>query len=94
MDNRHQNFNIISKALGVLLNIVTTITYTNHMTEINLGLTDKLKKARKLAQKYYNKHNLNIEFKAGDPIILKYTNIKTKKTNRKLNYKKLGSYYI
>ena len=64
------------------------------MAEINAGLTDKLKKARELAQKYYNKYYLNIEFKAGDPIILKYTNIKTKRTNKKLNYKKLGPYYI
>ena len=47
------------------------------MAEINAGLTDKLKRARELAQKYYNKHYLNIEFKAGDPIILRHINIKT-----------------
>ena len=64
------------------------------MVEINAGLTDKLKKARELARKYYNKYYLDIEFKAGDPIILKYTNIKTKRINKKLNYKKLGLYYI
>ena len=46
------------------------------MAEINAGLTDKLKKTRELAQKYYNKYHLNIEFKVGDPIILRYTNIK------------------
>ena len=64
------------------------------MAEINVGLMDKLKKARELAQKYYNKHYLNIEFKAGDPVILKYINIKTKRTNKKISYKKLGHYYI
>ena len=64
------------------------------MAEINTGLTDKLKKIRELARKYYNKYYLNIEFKVGDLIILKYTNIKTKRTNKKLNYKKLGPYYI
>ena len=57
------------------------------MAEINAGLTDKLKKTRELVQKYYNKHYLNIEFKAGDPIILRYI-------NKNLNYKKLGPYYI
>ena len=64
------------------------------MAEINTGLTDKLKKAQELAQKYYNKYYLNIKFEAGDPIILKYTNIKTKRTIKKLNYKKSGPYYI
>ena len=64
------------------------------MAEINAGLTDKLKKIRELAQKYYNKYYLNIKFKVEDLIILKYTNIKTKRTNKKLNYKKLGPYYI
>ena len=64
------------------------------MVEINAGLTNKLKKARELAQKYYNKHHLNIKFKAGDSIILRYTNIKTKRINKKLNYKKLGPYHI
>ena len=64
------------------------------MAEINTGLIDKLKKVQELAQKYYNKYYLNVEFKAEDFIILKHTNIKTKKTNKKLNYKKLGLYYI
>ena len=64
------------------------------MAEINTGLTDKLKKTQDLAQKYYNKYYLDIKFKAGDLIILRYTNIKTKRTNKKLNYKKLGPYYI
>ena len=64
------------------------------MTEINAGLTDKLKKAQELAQKYYNKYYLNIEFKVGDLIILKYINIKTKRTKKNFNYKKLDSYYI
>ena len=64
------------------------------MAEINIGLTNKLKKVQELAQKYYNKYYLNIKFKAGDLIILRHTNIKTKKTNKKLNYKKLGPYHI
>ena len=64
------------------------------MAEINTGLTNKLKKAQELAQKYYNKYYLNVEFKAGDPEILRYINIKTKRTNKKLNYKKLGLYHI
>ena len=76
-DSRHQNFNIISEVPGVLLNIITTTTHANHIIEINAELTDKLKKARELAQKYYNKYYFNIEFEAGDSIILRYTNIKT-----------------
>ena len=64
------------------------------MAEINAGLTNKLKKARELAQKYYNKHYLNIKFKAGDLVILGHTNIKIKRTNKKLNYKKLDPYHI
>ena len=64
------------------------------MAEINTGLTDKLKKVQELAQKYYNKHYLNIEFKVGDLVILRHTNFKTKKINKKRNYKKLGHYYI
>ena len=64
------------------------------MAEINAGLTDKLKKIQKLAQKYYNKYYLNIEFKTGDPVILRYINIKTKRTNKIFNYKKLGLYYM
>ena len=94
LNSRHQNFDIILKALGVLLNIATTTTYADRIAEINTGLTDKLKKARELAQKYYNKHYLNIEFKAGDTVIFRYINIKIKKINKKLNYKKLGPYYI
>ena len=93
-NSRHQNFNIISKAPGVPLNIITTTTHADRMAEINAGLTNKLKKARELARKYYNKYYFNIEFKAGDSIILKYTNIKIKRINKKLNYKKLGPYYI
>ena len=94
LDGRHQNFNIIPEAPGVLLNIIITTTHADYIAEINVGLTDKLKKARELAQKYYNKYYLNVKFKAGDPVILKYTNIKIKRTNKKLNYKKLGPYYI
>ena len=94
MDGQHQNFNIILEASGALLNILTTTIYTNRIAEINAGLTDKLKNAQELARKYYNKYYLNIKFKAKDSIILKYTNIKIKKTNKKLNYKKSGPYYI
>ena len=64
------------------------------MAEINTGLINKLKKARELAQKNNNKYYLNIKFKVGDLIILKYTNIKTKRINKKLDYKKLGPYHI
>ena len=53
------------------------------MAEINAGLTEKLKKVWELAQKYYNKYYLDIEFKIGDLIILKYTNNKIKRTNKK-----------
>ena len=76
-DDQHQNFNIILKAPGALLNIITTTAHANRIAEINAGLTNKLKKTRKLAQKYYNKYYLNIEFEAGDSIILRHTNIKT-----------------
>ena len=84
-DGRHQNFNIIFEALGFPLNIITATTYADRIAEINAGLTDKLKKAQELAQNYYNKYYLDVIFKIGDPIILKYTNIKTKRTNKKLN---------
>ena len=94
LDDRYQNFNIIFKASGVLLNIITITAHADRMAEINIGLTNKFKKARELARKYYNKYYFNIEFKVGDPIILKYINIKIKKTNKKLNYKKLGPYHI
>ena len=76
-DSRHQNFNVIPEAPGALLNITTTTTHADHITEINVGLTDKLKKTRELAQKYYNKYYLNIKFKVEDFIILRHTNIKT-----------------
>ena len=92
-DGRHQNFNIIPEALGVSLNIIIITAHVDCMAKINAGLTDKLKKARELAQKYHNKYYLNIKFKTGAPIILRYINIKTKKTNKKLDYKKSGPYY-
>ena len=79
------------KVSGVPLNIITTTTYADRITEINAGLMDKLKKTRELAQKYYNKYYLDVEFKAEDSIILRHTNINIKKINKKLNYKKLGS---
>ena len=94
LNGRHQNFNIIPEAPGVLLNITTTTTHADYIAKINAGLTDKLKKAQELTQKYYNKYYLDIEFKTGDTIILRHTNIKTKRTNKKLNYKKLGPYHI
>ena len=94
MDSRHQNFNVISKVSGVFLNIITTTTHADCIAEINAGLTDKLKKTQELAQEYYNKYYLNIKFEAGDLIILKHTNIKIKRINKKLNYKKSGPYYI
>ena len=93
-DGRHRNFDIISEVPGVLLNIITTTTHADRIAEINIGLKDKLKKTQELVQKYYNKYYFNIKFKAEDPIILKYINIKIKKTNKKLNYKKLSSYFI
>ena len=94
LDNRHQNFNVISEALEVLLNVATTTTQADRMAEINAGLTNKLKKAQGLAREYYNKYYLDIEFKAGNPIILRYINIKAKRINKKLYYKKLGLYHI
>ena len=94
LDGRHLIFNIMLKAPGVPLNITIITTYADHIAEINAELINKLKKAQKLARKYYNKYYLNIEFKAEDPVILRHTNIKTKKTNKKLNYKKLGPYHI
>ena len=84
----------MSKTPGVFLNIITTTTYANHITKINAGLIDKLKKTQEVARKYYNKHYLNVKFKTEDPIILRYINIKIKKTNKKLNYKKLSPYHI
>ena len=77
LDSRHQNFNIIFEAPGALLNIITATAHADCIAEINAGLTDKLKKAQELAQKYYNKYYLDVKFKAEDPIILRYTNIKT-----------------
>ena len=65
------------EAPGALLNIATATTHADRIIEINAGLINKLKKARELARKYYNKHYLNVEFKVGDPIILRHTNIKT-----------------
>ena len=65
------------EVLGVLLNIIIATAHADHMVEINAGLTDKLKKVRELAQKYYNKYYLNVEFEAGDSVILRYINIKT-----------------
>ena len=94
LNSRHRNFNIIPEVSGIFLNITTTTTHADYMAEINTGLIDKLKKAWELARKYYNKYYLNVEYKAGDPIILKYTNIKTKRTNKKFDYKKLGLYHI
>ena len=76
-DGRHWNFDIMPEALGALLNIVTATAHADCMVEINAGLTDKLKKAQELAWKYYNKYYLDVEFKAGDPVILRYINIKT-----------------
>ena len=76
-DGRHQNFDVIPEAPGAPLNIITATAHADHMAEINVGLTNKLKKVRELARKYYNKYYLNVEFEAGDPIILRYTNIKT-----------------
>ena len=64
------------------------------MVEINTGLTNKLKKIQELAQKYYNKYYFDVEFNAEDLIILKYTNIKIKRINKKSNYKKLSPYCI
>ena len=77
LDGQHQNFDVIPEAPGALLNIITATAHADRIAEINAGLTDKLKKARELAQKYYNKYYLDVKFKAGDPIILKYINIKT-----------------
>ena len=77
LDSQYRNFNIMPEAPGVPLNIATVTAHADRMAEINAGLTDKLKKIRELVRKYYNKHYLNIKFKAGDPIILRYTNIKT-----------------
>ena len=94
LDSRHRNFNIIPEVPGIPLNIITTTTHADRIAEINIGLTNKLKKTQELVQKYYNKYYFNIKFETGDFIILKYTNIKTKKINKKLNYKKLGPYYI
>ena len=82
------------KVPGIFLNIITTTTHADRIAEINAELTNKLKKVQKLARKYYNKYHLNIEFKVEDPVILRYINIKIKRTNKKLNYKKLGPYYI
>ena len=65
------------EAPGAPLNITTVTAHADRITEINAGLINKLKKARELAQKYYNKYYLNVEFKAGDPIMLRYINIKT-----------------
>ena len=76
-DNRHQNFNIMPEAPEALLNIITATAHADHIAEINAGLIDKLKKAQKLARKYYNKYYLNVKFKAEDLIILRHTNIKT-----------------
>ena len=75
-DGRHRNFNIIPKILGAPLNVAITTAHADRIVEINAELTDKLKRARELARKYYNKYYLNIKFKVGDPIILRYTNIK------------------
>ena len=77
LDGLHRNFDVISEAPRVPLNIIITTTHADRMAEINTGLTDKLKKVRELAQKYYNKYYLNIEFKVGDPIILKYFDLFT-----------------
>ena len=77
LNGRHRNFNVMLEAPGALLNIITATAHADCIAEINAGLTDKLKKARELAQKYYNKYYLNIKFKAGDPVMLRYTNIKT-----------------
>ena len=65
------------EAPGALLNITTTTAHADRIVKINAGLTNKLKKVRELARKYYNKYYLDVEFKAGDSVILRYTNIKT-----------------
>ena len=65
------------EAPGALLNIIITTTHADYIAEINAELINKLKKTQELARKYYNKYYLNIEFEAGDLIMLRHTNIKT-----------------
>ena len=64
------------------------------MAEIKNTLIDKLSRAWETMRKHYNKHYLNIKFKEGDAVMLRYTNIRPKKGRKKLGYKKLEPYFI
>ena len=64
------------------------------MAKIKNTLINKLSRAWETMRKYYNKYYLNIKFKEGDAVILKYINIRPKKGRKKLGYKKLELYTI
>ena len=63
LNSRHRNFDIMPKAPEILFNIITTTIFADYIAEINAGLTEKLKKTRELAQKYYNKYHLDISLR-------------------------------
>ena len=78
----------------LILDEATAIIYADYIAEISIILIKKLKHIYKAMRKYYNKYYLDMEFEQSDPIMLKHINVKIKRSNRKLDYKKFGFYYI
>ena len=90
----HPPFNVYEESEEESLRKAVATTYADKIKELHMIFTATLLKLQKIMKKNINKHCKNIKFQKEDVVWLRTQNIKIQQLCKKLNYKKIKSYFI
>lgn len=91
---RHPNFDIAPEAPGAPLDQAVATAHADKIQAVQTIVTEQLRQARARMGRYYNQRRQRKKFEVGDAVWLKTTNIRTRRSCKKLDHKKIGPFEI
>ena len=85
---------ISAEVPGQELTETVATAHADKIQEIHTLMTDRLRQARQHMGRYYDARRQPIEFETGDIVWLKTDNIRTRRTCKKLDHRKVGPFEI
>jgi len=91
---RHPNFVMTSEQPGETLNQAVATAHANEIRDLHHLMNDRLELNRRNMGRFYDQHRQPKEFEIGDMVWLKTDNIRTRRTCKKLDHRKIGPFQV
>jgi len=91
---RHPNFVMTSEQPEETLNQAVTTVHANEIGDLHHLMNDRLELNRRNIGRFYNQHRQPKEFEIRDIVWLKTDNTRTRRTCKKLDYRKIGPFQV